>query len=411
MVNNVSILDFCDDMKMNSKGMSDHQIAVNKIKCGMMRARNSKYGTQIVENYEGDAINLSEDVPQCIYDFECVEVSDFDIIKRVNWKEKGNALGAGMVGMLGMVLSFQKEGNELVMIMAIEILGERMFRRLMGKVLTKGILKTVGVAAKKGVMKLAGMNIAIARTIAKKAIIKAATKLAQKGVVEGVKQGGGAVLKFLGPTAACPPCAPVFAIIAVFQLATAFFDMWDPFGCNKGVGTVQNMGKSHIDLMSRLYNEWFVDSYLSSTMKSTVMPNGNVVSVENKWPIEYDILGVGNTDDIVPHNDTITKLGFPTEDEDGAPLMYSWALIELMLMSQYLGTMTKNSYGQPIYMGYDAPDARLLTLDDLNFDELDGAFALSVSNSNTDLAKWIYAWWPIIILIIFILIFVIIKLV
>lgn len=416
MVNNVSILDFCDDMKTNSKGMSSHQIAVNKIKCGMMRANKIKYGTRIVENYEDDSIDISEDVPQCIYDFDCVRVSDFDITKSGNlWAKGGNAAGEGVVGLMGMVLggifTGDKEGQTLILLLAIELLGERMIKRVMGKILTKGILKTVGVAVKKGVMKLASMNIAIAKTIAKKVIIKAATKLAEKGAIEAGKQGGGAALRLLVGSASCPPCAPFLTALALFQVASMIFDMWDPFGCNKGVGTVQNMGKDHLDLMSQIYNEQFVDAYLSGTMKDTIMPNGNVVSVENKWPIEYDILGIGNTDEVIPHKETILKLGFPTEDNDGVPLEYSWALIELMLTSQYLGTLTKNSYGQPIYMGYDAPNARLLTLDDLNFEELDGAFALSVSNSNTDMAKWIYAWWPIIILIFFILIFVLIKLV
>jgi hypothetical protein len=167
-----------------------------------------------------------------------------------------------------------KEGQELLLLIAIEEIGENLLRKMIGKLLSKNLMKTVNAAVKKGMTKLASMNMTIAKNIAKKVVMKAAMKIAQKGALKTGAQGAIAVAKFLGPSAACPPCAPFFAALALFQLATMIFDMWDPFGCNNGMGTVQNMGKSHVKMISRIYNEQFTDAYLSATMKSAVMPNG-----------------------------------------------------------------------------------------------------------------------------------------
>jgi hypothetical protein len=121
---------------------------------------------------------------------------------------------------------------------------------------------------------------------------------------------------------------------------------------------------------------------------------------------------MGNTDLIKPHPETIAKVGdLPLVDEDGEKLEYSWLSLQLILASRYMGALTRNSYGQKINFAPNTGNERLLTLSDINLKEIRGRLALRLSNNNTDMAKWIYAWWPFLLLVFFILVFVIIKLI
>ena len=415
-MSNVSIIDFCSDVRKHSVGLSPIAVAINKAKCAKMRVARLKGGnveTDIPKRKASsragdDDVIITNDTPPCIKNFSCIDVSNFDYEK---WGKNAEKLGIGivsgvsaMIGEIGQGLFTWEGSNELLMSLIIEELGEKLVMRIGGAIYKKGVIKAVSAACSKGAASFTSLSMSIAAKFSTRIATQVALKAAATGAAEG------ATTK-VAASVACPPCAAALVVLLVFQLASMAFDAWDPFGCNDGAMTVSIMNAEYLRNMSESVNTVFRDAFLSSIMPSIEMPNGDVVAIENKWPVEYDILGLGGTDEIPPHKNTIIKLGFPTRDECGQDLDYSWMALELLLMAQYTSSLTRNSYGQPVYIAHNSENDRIFTLDDLDVSSLRGMYALMISNKNTSLAKWIYAWWPLLLLLFFILIFVLIKLI
>jgi len=421
----VSIIEFCDDMKKHSIGLSSNEIAINKITCGRRRVLRlqGQEGSRVRENFEPE---FDEDeildngeylVPDCVENGDCIDMKAV-----ADWsKDAGNKVGEtitnGLVGMItGLLGGFTGDGNfDILVSILVEELGEKLLIKLGTKVFNSAMTKSLSIACQKGVS-FAAMNISrmfvFSQSIATNVATKAAASAAIKGGQVAAETGASSAAAAAGVGVSCPPCAPFLLLVMVFQISSMIFDMWDPFGCNDGTQTVKMFNHELLETIEEALNTMFRDTYLARFSGGTEMPDGSVVGVENRWPIEYDIMGVGDTDLIIPHNDTIVKVGgLPLVDDDGEPIEYSWLALTFILSSRYMGSLTRNSYGQKIQFGPNKEGDRLFTFRDIDLSKLRGKFALQLSNNNTSLAKWIYAWWPLLLFVFFILVFVIIKLI
>lgn len=419
----VSIIDFCSDMKKHSAGLSENEIAINKIKCGRRRVFNLRSrGKEIQEGFEDDEIVLDDaDVPDCISTGDCVdleEVGQWTLNKLTDGGEVVTGMAAGLIGNVFEGITGQGN-NDLLVGFLLEELGELLLMRLASEIYNKTLIKTVSIACREGVsfvaMNVSKMYVFAARVGAQvtgKALSTAATKAATSATTSAATTGAEQLAGKAAGAAACPPCAVALVAIVLFQVGSVIFDAVDPFGCNDGVQTVKQFNAEVLDIIQDALDTEVRDTYLSAYSGGIEMPDGTVIGVENRWPMEYDVLNMGNTDLVEPHPDTIAKVGdLPLVDEDGEKVEYSWLALELILASRYMGALTRNSYGQKINFAPNTGNERLLTLSDINLKEIRGALALRLSNNNTDMAKWIYAWWPLLLFVFFILVFVIIKLI
>jgi hypothetical protein len=438
----VSILDYCDDIKKHSVGMSPIIVNMNKAKCAELRVAKLERFKAIdkdihtIEHFEDDSIIL-DSVPSCVKSGKCINVADFDYAQLA---EKSGRLGSnllnGLGGLAGEVVQgavpwfLSSEGsNEFLVMYMIEELGEKMVFGLLKNIYQKGLIKGVTAACVRGYASFTSSNIVVMAKFMTRMAVSVTTKFATSAAVAtaggaaataggaaataggAAATTGGAAAKGAALSAVCPPCAVLLAVIVAFQIASVIFDMIDPFGCKDGAQTVEIMNAEYLRNLNESINTLFRDAFLSSIMQNVKLPNGDVVAIENKWPVEYNILGLGGTDEIRPHDDTITKLGLDLQDDCGERIEYTWLTLEILLTSKYISSLTRNSYGQPIYIANNSENDRFIALSDIDISELRGMYALMLSNQNTDLAKWVYAWWPLLLLLFFILIFVLIKLI
>ena len=242
-MSNVSIIDFCDDVKKYSVGMSPNTVALNKARCAKRRAKRVRFYDNIGDEdeivdtrnvktrnvktrNESDAI-ISVDVPECVQTGQCINIADFDY---ANWGEDAANRGSKLLTMLGGAVGdlfggvFTRNGsNDQFLALMIEI-GPSALKKLMGTVFMKALTKAITTACIKGATTFTAVSISIMSKIVGRVIMRFAIKMFANAAMFGTT---------LATAVACPPCGAALAAVMKaagwFMIASMVFDMWDPF--------------------------------------------------------------------------------------------------------------------------------------------------------------------------------------